>query len=601
MEGAGIRLSQLVAQYEPLVRMALAAALWPSLSALTWLFQNIAGTTLRQSLVQTAWSGTMWNIISALLMIVFAVTVATFFSLFCSAFRNICILIGIALRFLYSLVKEGVRFSRLIAAGLDQSVQSLTSKVPVEGRPIGEVLLVTPEVAGGLMSAATVASPEARIPGSDWIDMRQPEFQAPIYRVGNRLAPVCHGVRIGDYFVFPHHGVDEGSFEAVIERDGTVYAMSLHGEAVEVVPDLLALPVHPSFPIKKARVCPPMSTMAACTAGTRFAGSTGSITDEGVGHDSLAYRGSTHPGHSGAAYFQGKNLVGIHMGSSCGFNIGYSAEFVKSRMERWELLATAESSDFAFLQSLSAKRLRELGFHATGDPQEWEIKVGGRFFRVSDEEREELLRDERQSRQKQQRDWDAQFLHDDGDRRYVEEPQEERQALRSELKELRAHIRRLESAIAAPSCEYEQPDVDPVEDFSLPENIMGAHRSAGYNVQMEPRTSRPGLNVRNGTSSALISQKKKVSFGPQVRPPQSLPASKPTASSANQQESRPVSLRKRKRRTVKLSSSTVTASVTPAPPSTSIRRVGGSSSTEPLPASIRRQVRGSGPSSVTLR
>lgn len=318
--------------------------------------------------------------------------------------------------------------------------------------------------------------PEAMVPGSDYMDIRAPDCQFAIYKQGvYQGAPIYHGVRIDDYLVFPAHGPHEQMpLCAVYERDGTRYvAILVSDQFIPVCDDILAMPIPPTFPVKKARIAPVAGTAATCTASRRLAGSLGRLESDKF--ETVTYSGSTSPGHSGAAYMSGSHCVGIHLGSTGKTNIGYASTYVEMRLRvqtQTSLssetlpLYQGESSDYAYLMKLSNKQLRELDFYGTNDPDIVEVKVAGKFYRI-DRDQQRDLEDEVERRDRGHKDFIGAIWDDGGAKASTRgghyRQTSERKALNKEWKDIQEMIRTTEAAMVAQS-ESDLPE------FSFPEN-----------------------------------------------------------------------------------------------------------------------------------
>lgn len=98
----------------------------------------------------------------------------------------------------------------------------------------------------------------------------------------------------------------------------------------------------------------------------------------------LRYEGSTRNGFSGATYFAGKQMYGVHTYGGAE-NQGYSASYIAT------LLKKAESSDYLALRDMMRHSDEwDYRWKRSGNPDEISIEYQGRFFVIEIEEFDEL-------------------------------------------------------------------------------------------------------------------------------------------------------------------------------------------------------------------
>lgn len=101
----------------------------------------------------------------------------------------------------------------------------------------------------------------------------------------------------------------------------------------------------------------------------------------------VRYLGSTKPGFSGAPYYLGNVVYGMHLGSLID-NMGYDSAYLAMKLRG----VNEDSSEYFERQALKAQtRGKSLQFRPTGDPEEVEVRIGGLYHRVRREVVEGLL------------------------------------------------------------------------------------------------------------------------------------------------------------------------------------------------------------------
>lgn len=447
------------------------------------------------------------------------------------------------------------------------------------------------------------------MPGSELLTLPAPEYQGAIYS-GGGSTPVGHGVRMGNYLVVPTHVISYPDLTVRYTVDGQIFLSDLPSGFQEVYPDISVLKLNAQCKLKSAKVANPMETSAFVAHSVlKGASSVGKLQIDGF--EGLRYTGSTIAGNSGCAYAQGKHLVGIHLGSGGGVNMGVSAAYVSFLLEKLEY--TKESSDYVYLSKLSAKQLRELNFHETGDPDEVEVKYQGKYYRLTRHESNQLKEFEDKIADAQFEDYMARVEGDDREQvvsaRHVAQLRDELKQLRKQMRfesappdpiqELRAEVAALRVAVArlhAPSAPLPDQSVDPVKQYD-PENFWRAP-VCGKLSNQEPRIVCPEANPQSAMPCAL-DLGKLASDGRQQTQLQSiaaLPSTQGSVSSSDQS-----ALRRQNNDCSKTIIGNDIHSITNSPASTSGLKVAPSGSKKLYPDLTSQQEQASGISDLITR
>ncbi|APG75829.1 hypothetical protein 1 [Hubei sobemo-like virus 32] len=170
---------------------------------------------------------------------------------------------------------------------------------------------------------------EAMVEGSEFGSGDIPSFQIPMYRAGIFVSTFLgYGVRVDNTLCVPTHVVN-------LARGGQLMAdtwiLPRTGILSKLHPDVtyyyLPEKTWSVLATSKPKVGPVMAAVVVSCAGP-----------DGVSHGHLrqtpdlgqvTYSGSTLPGFSGAAYFNGDVLFGMHTGVACERNIGVAAHLLQ--------------------------------------------------------------------------------------------------------------------------------------------------------------------------------------------------------------------------------------------------------------------------------
>lgn len=117
---------------------------------------------------------------------------------------------------------------------------------------------------------------------------------------------------------------------------------------------------------------------------TGFASSALGLLMDNKSFGFVTFKGSTAKGYSGAPYFAGKYVYGMHLGGSRE-NLGYSAGYLSMILRSF----TESSEDFLFKQML---RYTDYDYmQSPFDPEEYRLRINGRYHLVDSDTLKKLL------------------------------------------------------------------------------------------------------------------------------------------------------------------------------------------------------------------
>lgn len=238
--------------------------------------------------------------------------------------------------------------------------------------------------------------PESVRAGSDLVTVPPSTYQwlVGVYSVdakSNKKTYLASGVIIDSKVITCLHAIAEVPKNTIMIRTWDDKYHSV-GPWVEVEADLVAADPPQGYKSAKVR---PLSTAThvtvICARPTQNS-SYGVLTHEReICNGRLSYTGSTIAGFSGGAYFNGQQVVGLHLGGGSQGNYGISASLVCSRLRT---LRKPESSEFlALARSLgSAKRSQVFTDYGYDEVR---IEVNGRYFELDLDEFQQFLEESR--------------------------------------------------------------------------------------------------------------------------------------------------------------------------------------------------------------
>lgn len=185
---------------------------------------------------------------------------------------------------------------------------------------------------------------EAMREGSDFSPYGEPvEGQVEILKRGLLSDDhVGYGIRVSDWLVTPHH-VIAGMSELMLKGKNPKLVLKPAFIKSRVAPDCVYMKLSDAtwslIGCSKPSISSSANLMVQCAG---FLGvSTGILRKSNV-RGLVTYGGSTVPGMSGAAYFVGNRIVGMHTGQSVNSNVGISVGVFQSELS---VIVTPESSE----------------------------------------------------------------------------------------------------------------------------------------------------------------------------------------------------------------------------------------------------------------
>lgn len=230
--------------------------------------------------------------------------------------------------------------------------------------------------------------PESSVPGSEYFTAKYPPAcQFSIYVTGSKKILFGSGVRIGDYLVTCEHVVRDQSLvyaykwsgmrDKVLREEWSEHVLSWKLIDSDLV---VARMPHGFLQGLKSATVKPLDCVryAQITSGHQHQNSSTGLLEPSADNifGMVCYKGSTRPGFSGSAYMVGDCVVGLHAGGGV-LNYAFSASYVSSLLNRPEITPTA-----AIRKALKYARRGDVQVSATGDPDEVQVRVGGRYFWV---------------------------------------------------------------------------------------------------------------------------------------------------------------------------------------------------------------------------
>lgn len=410
---------------------------------------------------------------------------------------------------------------------------------------------------------------EMQTPGSSYVSMELPPWSTSIWRkVGDRYALVGHANRIHNCLVTAWH--------ILCERPEELYVLTVDQGVERVLPitkfdwqtvtgDICAAPIGknhmPGLRNASIKHVEGAQMVAIATDFPANNASTGLLRNSEV-WGGVRYDGAVRQGFSGASYFHGKHMYGIHVqGGSMGA-FGYSASYVANLMKSWQ------SSDYAALVHMLETSYDRRYRSRRVDPDTVEVEFSGRYFRIEVEEAQELYEEY------------PEYWGDE------EPPRERRQRRRRRRRsesdyseasvEFQGATHPFEAMMAEPAPPVEvRPVTVEVAVQTDPENCSRAPPSGGSPLDAPPPTvSLPPF--RNPAPSPASSQTRESSHGPTLHQEPLPAASQSTANTPGEPT------RRRRRRPRRNSNSSMPRS----------RREMPSDTRQDTPSSQRQNARG---------
>lgn len=228
--------------------------------------------------------------------------------------------------------------------------------------------------------------PESTREGSDYFTSKRPDYIAGVY-IANRISRTYLGTafRIGDYLVTCAHIYDTVPIEHLTfvmydknDKEHIATGRYIKDEdVVRVAADIVAIRVSAfqSFPIKQASIGPMTGKNFVRVQSFHESHNTsiGILSPDAGIYGSWIYNGSTRKGYSGSPYIYGDRVVGIHLGGGA-YNYGFSTTLIQARLVRKE-----DTEEETIKAQLRAARDEEIEVHRTGNPDEVELGINGKY------------------------------------------------------------------------------------------------------------------------------------------------------------------------------------------------------------------------------
>lgn len=217
--------------------------------------------------------------------------------------------------------------------------------------------------------------PEKFVEGSNYIPINKPSFQADVIDDGGIVRGQCF--RMDNYLVTATHVLQGLNRVTVANGDKFIECDTQKFEDLSMdVSVLLCSPNDLStLGMSKCKIpntCVEGRVYTSVCAGGR--GTHGAIRAiETMGY--IVYDASTTGGFSGAPYWSGNYVYGMHLGSH-GANIGVDCLFINALLNR------EDSEDWAYeeIAKIAAFGKKTKAVRSAYNPDEVRVKVGGKFF-----------------------------------------------------------------------------------------------------------------------------------------------------------------------------------------------------------------------------
>lgn len=255
--------------------------------------------------------------------------------------------------------------------------------------------------------------PESIRPDSDWQTRKiHPSTLAIVCREGESRSVIGTAIVIDGFLITAAHVVVGGVYPELfaISREyddhGVVtkksYALpgSFDKKWCKLADDLIACKAPQgikAMPVESFSCNKYVAVQAAFETDNTSCGTLKHSQDRFFG--AVEYSGSTRPGFSGAPYFSGEKILGIHLGGGNAGNYGVSASYVKalvSRIVKPEArrptdLKGADSEFEALSRMMDHALEKDIKYDRGLD--ETHVEVGGRFFILENEDFDRLVAD----------------------------------------------------------------------------------------------------------------------------------------------------------------------------------------------------------------
>lgn len=213
--------------------------------------------------------------------------------------------------------------------------------------------------------------------------VQSPRFQCEIRSVGGALIGQGFRASVGgqDVIVTALHNVDD---EVMIQSPAGKVLIKRDDFKLRPQADVAFLPYEGRVSVLalgKAKLQAKSETQMA-SIHSNGEGTIGCIEDLSM-FGLVKYTGTTYPGYSGAPYFFGNNIFGVHLGTNGTINFGLEATYLEVLIqvdaEVENPAGVEDSEDFLYGQLTRGKKGE---WKATGDPDQISVKMNGKYHLV---------------------------------------------------------------------------------------------------------------------------------------------------------------------------------------------------------------------------
>lgn len=240
--------------------------------------------------------------------------------------------------------------------------------------------------------------PESIREGSPLLTLAPLPFMFGVYgvRKGSKTL-LGTGWRYGNNLVTAAHVVMDRSFEKVVIQNLVKKSFFETKAWVQLAADVAICDYEQRMELSSAKIdtvsrSANVMVYAARSSQNGSVGLLKHIPSTALGF--LEYTGSTLPGFSGAPYFNGVRVLGLHAGGGTVGNYGLSASYIDMLIKSRQRL---ESSELDMIRRmLKTAKIEDVDYHQGLD--ETQVRIGGRYVVLDNEEFSQLFDDEEYER-----------------------------------------------------------------------------------------------------------------------------------------------------------------------------------------------------------
>lgn len=235
--------------------------------------------------------------------------------------------------------------------------------------------------------------PESVREGSPFLTVSAPKFVGGVYGLlKDKKVLIATTWRYGDYLVTAGHAVRDPEFSGFLIRN---HKNDYHrvDNWFDIGPDLSVAYYSPMYEFTNAKVdliSKPTHAQIYASRDTHNSslGILKHVPEVAMGF--VEFSGSTQPSFSGAPYYNGSRVLGMHLGGGTVSNYGYSASYICMLLKKWR---RPESSELEMIRGMLRKaRSKDVDYEVQLD--EVMIRVGGRYELLDADEFYTLMEEE---------------------------------------------------------------------------------------------------------------------------------------------------------------------------------------------------------------